>query len=360
MKVVGKENYCQQKQLNYRCSMALKGIAIVFMIVHHTLGLPEQWFEEGLGYGQTVIGNKMLYELIGNPTKICVSVFAFLTGWSYFYHNTPTFKYGIKKAVQVLVQYWMVLFLIFYPAAYIISGYYPTFKDVVFNLFSIHNRAISFSWYILFYVLCICSLPVLVRFVTNKWWIDFCSVPIAFTLILNVLNHIEVQQKKYLLKDLQDYFYWMPIVWVAYLIAKYDVFTKIQQKIQINLIWKIVFGMGIVLIPVCRGLYSEFCGMNVDVIYGPIFVFSCMIVLNEKCIPARVFMWLGKYSMYIWLIHSIFFWEKTRKVFQPMVYSVNQPVISILLILIISVVLAIPLYYSYNTMVNHKNKQGGV
>lgn len=141
----------KQMKLDKECSTAMKGIAILFMMVHHGLGLPKGWFEPGLGYGQQILGSRMLFEWIGNPTKICVSLFAFLTGWSYCLHRTPTFRYGIKKTVQVLIQYWMVLFFLFYPAGWFISGYQPTVKDVIFNLFSIHNRSFLFMVY---FILC--------------------------------------------------------------------------------------------------------------------------------------------------------------------------------------------------------------
>ena len=315
------------------------------MLVHHGLGLPAEWFEEGLGYGQTMIGSKMLYEWIGNPTKICVSVFAVLTGYSYFYHNTPTLRYGIRKSVQLLLQYWFILFFVFYPLGYAISGHVPQGKEIIFNLFSVHNRAVSFSWYVLFYVLCMCTLPILMRTLTKYKVCNFLLLPVLFTVILNVLNHVQMK-RWYLLADIRDYYYWMPVVWVGILIAKYDLFRSLQEKLAG--MPRAVYGVLLILVPVLRGVWPEFACMNLDVIYGPVFVFTAWMLLQEGTAFFKVLQWIGRYSMYIWFVHALFFWDKTRKIFQPLAYRVNIPIVTLGIILIISLLFAIVLQWIWH------------
>ena len=169
----------ERKQFSCNYTTAIKGIAIILMIVHHSLGLPESWFEPGLGYGQIAIGGKMLYQWVGNPTKICVSVFAFLTGWSYWKHKTYTWRYSARKCLQLLFQYWLVLFLVFYPCGYAISRYVPLSKrEVLWNVFSIHYRAVSFSWYVLFYILCMITLPILIKCIAGRKVLYVCLIPV--------------------------------------------------------------------------------------------------------------------------------------------------------------------------------------
>lgn len=330
-------------QLKKEYSLAMKGIAILLMIVHHGLGLPEIWFEQGLGYGQLEIGGKLLYQWIANPTKICVSIFAFLTGWSYCIHDTPTWKYGIRKVLQLLLQYWFVLFALFYPAGYLVSNYIPLSKrEVLWNIFSINYRAISFSWYVLFYVLCMLTLPVIVKLITGRKVADIVILPFIFTCVLNVLNHVVIE-KWYLIADLRDYFYWMPVVWVGYLAANYRLFDWLQEKLY--RVPRLVYGGVVVFIPIARGMFLELFCMNMDVIYAPIFVFAWMMLLKDTTKIFKVLCELGKYSMYVWFVHSIFFWEQTRRVFQPIVYSVNNPAITLALILGISLLIAIPMHW---------------
>ena len=324
-----------ENEISVSYSAMIKGIAVVLMVLHHGLGLPAEWFEEGLGFGQIVIGSHRLYELVGNPLKICVSLFAFLTGYSYYKKGQYTFQYSIKKSVKLLVKYWIVLFLIFYPAGYFISGHVPEMKELIFNLFSIHQRAVSFSWYVLFYVLCMCSLPFLVRLVTKNKWIDFLMLPAVCTAMLHILDKIVIQ-KWYLIADIRDYFYWLPIVWIGYLVAYYQLFEQITWKVN-----RWIYLMPMVLIPILRGLRSEIYGLNLDIIYAPIFIFSIKMLIKENSAVFKAFTFLGQYSMYIWFLHALFFWEKTRKVLQPIVYGSHNIVISMFFLLTLSLIMAI-------------------
>lgn len=340
-----KERCYQNPELNRNVSTALKGIAILLMLVHHGLGLPAMWFEEGLGYGQRIYGDRMLFEWVGNPTKICVSVFAFLTGWGYFYNAEKNLRYGIKKSLRLLTKYWVVLFVIFYPLGYLVSGYIPSFKSVVFNLFSVHNRVVSFSWYILFYIICICTLPVWIHLATGKVVVDVGIIPLFFAGMVQLSDHIVVQ-KWYLLAVMRDYFCWIQVVWIGYLVARYGFFDRMRKRLEH--MPKIAHACMLVLLMAVRGMLSEWRGINLDILYAPLFIYSCKALLREDTVVFKGLFQLGKHSLHIWLIHAIFFWEGTRAVFQPLVYGVNQPVVTILLILFFSLIPSVLLDWLWN------------
>lgn len=329
-------------QLNNSFSVVIKGIAITLMILHHGLGLPPQWFEEGLGYGQIYLGSKELYMAVGNPLKICVSLFAFLTGYSccmkkqFLYEaGLEKFKYGIKKSWSLMIKYWAILFIVFYPMGYIINGHIPGMKELIFNVLCVHQRAVSFSWYVLFYAFCMCSVPILVRMVSNNKVIDFIGFPVLCTIIVNLLDKV-VTTKWYLIDVVRDYFYWMPIVWVGYLFAHYNIFEKLSFKINSMLCLGLM-----VFIPILRGWRSELFRLNLDVVYAPLYIIAILILVREGSVFYKAWMFLGKYSMYMWFLHALFFWEKTRPVFQPIVYGNQNIVVSILLLLGISLLMAI-------------------
>ncbi len=325
----------QKYRISYNYSMALKGIAVILMVLHHGLGLPGEWFEEGLGFGHIILGERNLYQVAGNPLKLCVSIFAFLTGYSYCIKRQYTFKYGIKKAWGLLTKYWFVLFFVFYPLGYFISGHIPGVKEIIFNTFSIHQRAVSFSWYVLFYVLCMCSLPLLVRLVTGKSPVDFVGLPILFTVVIWGLDRIVIQ-KWYLIADMRDYFYWMPIVWIGYLCAYYGVYETRKREVNKILCWIILWG-----IPVLRGMCSEILRMNMDVIYAPIFIFAFINIVNEGSKMCVFWEFFGRYSMYIWFLHALFFWDKTRSFFQPVAYGNKNIVLSMILLVTFSFAMAV-------------------
>lgn len=57
-------------------SDAIKGIALIFMFIHHFFTFPE-WYVSGISYPEL----SLFARLFCWPLKICVSVFAFLTGY---------------------------------------------------------------------------------------------------------------------------------------------------------------------------------------------------------------------------------------------------------------------------------------
>lgn len=65
-------------ELSKRDSDIIKGIAIVLMFIHHFFCFPA-WYIEGISYPQLA----EFAEFFRFPTRICVSLFAFLTGYAY-------------------------------------------------------------------------------------------------------------------------------------------------------------------------------------------------------------------------------------------------------------------------------------
>lgn len=90
--------------MDKKTTQVIKGIAILIMIAHHFIVIP---FSE-LPY---------LVTLFGNACKICVAIYAVLSGYGYFFAKEKTVTYGLKKIWGVLQVYWLSLFILFIPAA---------------------------------------------------------------------------------------------------------------------------------------------------------------------------------------------------------------------------------------------------
>ena len=323
--------------ISVKKSRAVKGIAILLMIVHHTFGLPGQWFEEGYGYGQTLIGGRPLYEWVANPTKLCVGLFAFLTGWAYCVHGTQTLRYGIHKTWKLFLQYWWLLFFLFVPLSFLISGYRMNRWEFFYNVFCLNDRMICFSWYVLFYGLCICTLPLLSRLTTGRVQWDLLLLTAVFALLYRV---VEQQQfsRWYLQEVIKDYLYWMPVVWVGFWAARYRMFSFCRERFGMwKKGWYVLLFAGMMVL---RGVCCELFGLNLDVIYAPVAVFCLVSLLPEQGLTQRLIDWLGSYSLYIWLIHSLFFFSGTRSFFQPLVYGCRLPFLTPVLILVNSTLFA--------------------
>lgn len=62
----------------------IKGIAILIMIMHHFIVIPFSEFP-------------YLITLFGYACKICVAIYAVLSGYGYYFAKEKTIKYGLKK-----------------------------------------------------------------------------------------------------------------------------------------------------------------------------------------------------------------------------------------------------------------------
>lgn len=70
----------------------IKGIALILMFFHHFFTFPDAWIDS-----VSNIYTDNYFEIFQNGTNLCVSIFAFLTGFFYYYNNNKTVKYSIKK-----------------------------------------------------------------------------------------------------------------------------------------------------------------------------------------------------------------------------------------------------------------------
>lgn len=90
--------------MDKKTTQMIKGIAILIMIAHHFIVIP---FSD-LPY---------LVTLFGYACKICVAIYAVLSGYGYFFTKEKTIRYGLKKIWGLLQIYWISLFTLFIPTA---------------------------------------------------------------------------------------------------------------------------------------------------------------------------------------------------------------------------------------------------
>ena len=104
----------------------LKGIALLFMFAHHFWTFPDWW----TGRGVPVFEEIAFY--FRNPLKLCVPIFCFITGYTYFFHRTRTFRYSAKKIVNFLILYWISFILL--------AAFTYCFTDYRYSPACLHKR----------------------------------------------------------------------------------------------------------------------------------------------------------------------------------------------------------------------------
>ena len=313
--------------LDIGLSKAIKGIAIIFMVTHHAFGFPA-WYIQGIDYSSATILGLPLHAWITNSTQLCVGIFAFLTGWAYFFNKKPTLVYSLKKIVSFVKYYWFILFLIFIPAARIFGNYVPTVKDVLFNIFAAKSNLVCFAWYVYFYIFVMLTLPFVIKCFNGRILWDFFFAVGSCVLLYNLVSHV-VLFRDYVTSGLLNCLFWYPCVLTGYLFAKHDLFTRLQKHFGHP--YKILYAFTLLFVMGCRLKWQTLLGVNLDVLYIPAAVFSLVGLLSGAVRAVRATLeFLGGHSMNIWFLHSIFFTIMLRPVFEPIAYLPRNPVLVVL------------------------------
>lgn len=299
--------------MNKGTTQMIKGIAILIMIMHHFIVIP---FSE-LPY---------LVTLFGYACKICVAIYAVLSGYGYFFVREKTIRYGLKKIWGLLQIYWLFLFTLFIPAA-MRGGWKVTPWKLVVQLFGLLPNLNWFAWYVFFYIFCMLVMPLLCkrrvfRFKPIVNLAIMLIVPYVLELVLHMLPNYETNM---IIHDLFSCFLYFPCFLVGYWMAENRVVEKSRQiKWMRN---PIVCVIGITVVFAVRILANSIAGFLLDVFYAPIMI--CLIAnLFEMvdCKPiSAVFNTLGKYSTGIWFFHAVFFSTYVCEWFQPILKLVSWP-----------------------------------
>ena len=81
----------------------IKGIAIIFMFIHHFFTIPYYLIDS-----VAEIYRNNNFSFFYSSFRLCVPIFAFLTGFFYHFANKKVLRYSIKKATDLWITYFVV------------------------------------------------------------------------------------------------------------------------------------------------------------------------------------------------------------------------------------------------------------
>lgn len=289
----------------------IKGFAILFMIILHC-GCPEWYLIELPAF----VRHHNLQNITG-VFKICVGIFAFMVGYGYAYSKNKDLKYSFLHIKRLLIPFWIIL-LIALPI--IISRGDFNLKTFLLNLIGVNSVYNYFSWFVAFYIYAMIIMPLVSHIIDKRMYVG-TSLFICIAYVSEVAIHqfIPNYTENDWLQRLFDSFLMTPIMLIGYLFARKNFFTSIRIPDK----WYMlpVAMLLIALIFVARYCKGSILGFNLDFIYAPTFILSILIIFSMynlryvSCIMQQ----LGKYSVYMWFIHALFFTGVTRDVFQPII-----------------------------------------
>lgn len=315
--------------MDKKTTQMIKGIAILIMIAHHFIVIP---FSD-LPY---------LVTLFGYACKICVAIYAVLSGYGYYFTKEKTIRYGLKKIWGLLKIYWISLFTLFIPAA-LQGGWKITPWKLVVQMFGLSPNLNWFAWYVYFYIFCMLLMPILWRSKIFRYnaFINFMLImiiPYAFEVIMHIVPFYETN---IFVQDLANCFMYFPCFLIGYWLAENKIIEKSKRIRYMNNL--VVCIVGIVMVFAIRIVIKTIVGFSLDVFYVPIMI-CCVVNLFEKvnCVMLqRGLSVLGKYSTQMWFFHAVFFSTYVCDWFQPVLKVVSWPSFMFVWLVILSLVGAI-------------------
>lgn len=281
----------------------MKGIAICAMLCHHLYSFPP----EGVEPYTSVLA------WIGELGKVCVALFLFCSGYglSVGYRNVTGIKSAVlfirNRLVKFYTNYWVIL-LIVIPIGVFVLGRTSSVayagmnvpKRMLFEILAINGGCsyVQTWWFnqliITFYLI----FPLLNAMVKR--------IPIV-TMILSILYLLLGDRYSFGIIELNVWQcpFVIGILWSAIEEYTTNISTFLTNYKYVSVLLSILFVMACVLIrmkPIIPG-YSDIKADSMFVISMAFFV---IISLRQSDKVMRIFAFLGKHSMNIYLIHPIF------------------------------------------------------
>ena len=349
-----------------KTAAALKGIALILMFVHHFFTFPD-WITCGVAYPQL----QTFARLFRESTKICVALFAFLTGYFYVF-SRGTIRYSLRKITDLLISYWIIAIPMIILAAW--SGCYTLSKaGVVRELFGLDSVVMSFCWYVYFFCTIMLALPLFTKFGSRSPVMDVMVMLVLPTAVLNILC-VSVSQDiaATIVQNMQQ---WWPCVAVGYLFGKYGLFEKwlgffpqrgkkfgsaVRAILPALMVWAAFRGRYYIgeldfSVVTLHDIYT--LKLTPDIIYAPLFLFGAanLLMLCHNSFFFRVLEKIGKHSMLMWFYHCIFF-NCCRQFTQIILYFPKNPILVLLNGLILCYLAAVLTEPVLKVLVSGKNK----
>lgn len=302
----------------------LKGVALLLLLCNHFC-VVQDWIVPPSTLVDVSIQGKPLLGYIGAFGKICVAIWAFLSGigayYSYRKDIMSSYKCNLFRLANLMIQYVLILAVVFIP---VIALCHPTFmgqpyeldlKHIIYNIFACDAEYDKAAWYMRFYIMYVLSFPVLmfIKRKINNDLLFYVGTFGIFILISKVLafSFDNMMVGSVPLKQiLGEYCSYILIAVSGYFVAEYNLFERFQKKIGRNA--NIGCSVMFLLVSMALRSYSKSINLGLISVYADIvitpFVVYAFFVFFQNAFPCikRTFVYLGKASMVVWLVHWIF------------------------------------------------------
>ena len=284
----------------------LKGIAIIMMVFHHCFGF--SWYSIPLDFSIDGIQWD-----IARYCKVCIFIFAFITGWTYAHHREKTMLYSLRKIITFLLSCLFIVLLL-HGIMGLLMEHSPHLIDIrgEFSRVGGKARILMYGWYIPFYVLMMLLLPCVAAIEGCKHYLAGIVAIILMTLTFaSALPVLSIE-------------YMLPVPLLGYYAAKTNFLERLWDNVPSSAIVRVL--IAIVMICISYIIFFEFFpGHNrsflVSLSVIPLFIgYKCLSSLLQLLKLNSILIFMGIHSMNIWFIHCIFHGTTTRSTIQNLFF----------------------------------------
>ena len=334
-----------------------KGLAILSMVVLHlfcrkgedVFGTPLLWLDEDTPF---------VY-IFGFLAEICVPLYSICSGYAHFILGSKgrlTMRANIRRIIRFLLNYWIIVIVFSIVGLIFKTPDIPVgFSKFIQNLFLLSTSYNGAWWYAATYVLlCLCS-GIIYKLVRNVNWFLMVSIAIIQYGIMYICNSIGLIPRTgnfvvdFCIRQFNNFF---GDVFLCYIIGmifvKIDIFSRIccgEQRIWKDSHKKLFFNL-LLFLSLSAAIY-----VLEKAILMPFYAAYIFVLFNSSRLSKNVkkcFLFLGKHSTNIWLIHMFFY----LCMFPGMVFSVKYPLFILLYLLGICILISYAINFIYDKLKN--------
>lgn len=332
----------------------VQGIALLMMLSLHLFHYP-QWIDcSQVWYG--IFINKNIEHITGEFGVLCINIFCFLSGygWNIKYNER---NFTVKHIIKIYIGYWLCLI-----STIIIIGVLkakPILSvnmkvNYLFEFLGFTQNISFFSWYVIFYVVAIILFPIVSRYINDikKLLIGIIISFILHIAIWKMSNNIYINSTIYLILNKTTLYF--PTILVGAFFQKKNYMNKMMKSKSKWLSTK----TAIVFILVTYGgyvacnyfLHQQKIALFLFTGITPFFIVSLLEIGNliDIQIIRNLIIWIGKNSLFFWLLQAIIFYTNIQKVFYLPRYSI--------FVLIWTIIVLSPMVILLNCIYKYINK----
>lgn len=302
----------------------LKGIALLLMLVHHTVS-KDYWTQD-----QSLLAST--YDFVGHSTKMCVWIFAFLVGYGFFCSKNKTIRYSLKRIILLIIPFWAMLFFLFIPASYASGrladalcnnhwGASP-WMELFYNMFGFSESLNWYSWFVGFYCFCILMMPSLHKQFERFSRLGWLAAIIGYYILAIAIHMVPHWEQMPIINTMFTTCTLIPLIIVGYMCAKWNSEEKIPQWFEGKKRLPLAL-LTIIVVMFINGLSFDTKGFCMQAFYTPLLVFAVVGIFNSfelKWLSKGLTM-IGDLSMYMWFFHAIFFTETVNLYTKNLVFE---------------------------------------